>query len=186
MESQIPLNNIPNDIRYYFMDIWSAFPIKAGIAAVIALAAKHFGLVVEVLYAYCALMFADLITGIIRAIVYRQFCISKINRWVLKVGVQFFVATIIGVFFFMFEKTSGISIYVINWIFLMYAISDLTSTLENLENVGIKLPAPIKLIIKLLRKKTAIHLATIFDNPEAAKEIEEALGKKQTAEVQHG
>lgn len=180
MSEQLTAGNFISDVKYYLMDIWYALPIKGAIAAALAFFTDSLGGTVEVFYIYCFFLTLDLLLGIIKSLVFKNFNIHMLNRWMIKVLVQFIVATVLGLFFYMFHQTSGIMIAIINWVFLIYAFADVSSILDKFEQLGINLPVPAKLIIKLLRRKASRQIANILDDPEAAEEIENIISNKKT------
>ena len=178
MEAVQQDDGILSTIKYYLMDFTYALHIKAVLAAIVTVFVDILGGTVEVFYGYLFFATLDLVLGMVKSIVYKNFDRHKINQWMVKMTVQFLTAGTIALFFYMFHKTSGVMISVVNWIFLIYSLSDLSSILDKIEQMGFKLPIPAKLLVKFLRRRTSRQLATLFDDPDAAQEIENALAAK--------
>lgn len=181
-----PVRDCWNTVVTYMKNLCFGFEYKAAIAAVITVFTDVLGGHVVVLYGFFTLATIDMLLGVLRAVVFQNFETRLLGKWMVKLFVQMFLASVILLFFHMLSVTAGVTIVIANWLFLLFAFNDLCSIVSKVESLGFRVPIPIKVILDLLRRRTVFDIAQYLRVPEMREQIEHEITKAQANERKEG
>lgn len=151
--------------------------IKTGLAFIAAAFTHWFFGNVIVLYLYLGFVTFDLLVGIVFYTVIKQFRQIKLWSFFGKLLGCFLSIVILGGLAHALFQVTGLTIGVVNWLLFIFIIVEAASITEKLHVIGVFNHYPVVTrIIKLFRKYTAKKLCDLFESPEMAEEIEQALG----------
>lgn len=181
-----PVRDCWNTVVTYMRNLCFGFEYKAAIATVMTVFTDVLGGHAVVLYGFFALATIDMLLGVLRAVVFQNFETRLLGKWMVKLSVQMFLASVILLFFHMLSVTAGVTIAIANWLFLLFAFNDLCSIVSKVESLGFRIPTPITVLLHLLRRRTAFDIAQYLRVPEMREHIEHEIAKSQAAERKGG
>lgn len=127
---------------------------------------------------YLLMLCIDTVTGVIRAAVHHEpISMIKFSGWLRKCATHLLIFLIIGVSVHALNITTGQTYAFINWMLLMFIITDAVSALTNLDAAGFNIPPIVLVVMKALRKGSSKRLADILGAPEMQPYIADALEK---------
>lgn len=160
------------------------FPVKAGIASLLAIASDVWGWERVVFQWYCAFALLDLFLASMQALLFGTWTPKLVRLWMSKVFFELFIIVLVsGIFHSLFAIT-GQMLTVANWMFLLCMLTYLSSILDRLHMMGAPLPAFMCPILKAVRRRVSVNLSTLLEDDEVAKNLEQALAGRATRKVE--
>lgn len=151
--------------------------IKAFFAFLLTIFIDIIGGNAVVLFLYGMFATLNLLLGMFAAGVYNEFDTRRVGYWFRKIVGQLLVVFLIGVFFHMIYQTSGVAFYLTNWLLIIYSIVDLGSIVDKLDRLGVPVHPVVLMFLRLIRRKVAIDVSNLLQDPEVREHIERALSE---------
>lgn len=151
------------------------FSIKATIAAGLTAFTEYTGGHHVVLLLYLLFTTLDLIFGMSAAVIYKQFCGRKLNRWLRKVCTQLFVVVLFAALLKMLFYTASVEITLTNWLLFIFAIMDFASVMDKLVYLGAPVPPVVQLMVGSVRRRVAHKVGELLHDEELKHHIEKAM-----------
>lgn len=157
------LGEIFEGASYYVEQIMYGFFVKAPLALIVTFFTDILFGDIVVLNIYLAFVFADLLLGLIRSVVYYSYSTKYLLSWVLKVCVSLFLVTMVGLLAQSLFRTSGLQFAATNWALFCCTLTESASLIKNLRRLGCPVHPIFLKLMALLRNLAASKMP---DNPE--------------------
>lgn len=166
-------------LHEFLMEYWErfmhGFSIKAIIAAGLTAFTEYTGGHHVVLLLYLLFTTLDLLLGMSAAVIYKQFCGKKLNRWLRKVCTQLFVVVLFAALLKMLFYTASVELTLTNWLLFIFSIMDFASVMDKLVYLGAPVPPVVQLMVGSVRKRVAHKVSELLHDEELEHHIEKAL-----------
>lgn len=173
--SPMPSIGLLDYLKGYWGGILYGFPLKGVLAAIVTFATDSLNLSAVVFYWYCAFTLIELVTSVLKSVALHQWDVKVFSYWIYRVVTQMLLVALVGGMFHMVADTMGWVIAGANWVLILCSIVDLGSIIDNLRLVGAPVPPFIDVLFKGIRRKGAVHLGNLLDDPAAAEALERSL-----------
>lgn len=157
-----------------FMD---SFPTLSIPSATFAAILSYTGSSGEAFILWACVSTLDMILGVVLAIVDGAFSVRRLYNWVFKIFIQLLTIVLFAAILRMFAIASGVQLFFASWLLLFYGLMDFSSIMEKFLRLGF-LPAPAKVLLNFMRRRSAKIFAAMVNEPRLEKEMREALGAK--------
>lgn len=147
------VNEVRQDLMYYFSQIWAGWPIKgavgAGVCCVTSLYTNFFYGNITLVFLWMILVTADLILGVMVALRKSKFTMARLKKFVTKVFAHALTIALFGVLNHSLTATSGYATPLLDWVMVLLLLTEGASILINMDKMGWPVP---KIAHKIIAK----------------------------------
>lgn len=165
----------------YLSQLWQGISIKAAFAALATIYTQHFLGEVEVLAIYLFFMLFDFVVGALRAKVYGRWSVGRAGLWLRKLATHMVIISLFGWIYRAFFLTSGIEFGLVNWLLFCLIVTEATSVVHHLTRLGLPVPRVVHVVLRALRRTAVRSMVRGIDDPDAERELREALEEEDNA-----
>jgi len=136
-------------MRYYFSQAVSGIEVKAPLSIVLAAIAVAEGFYTSLIWGFLALFAIDLLTGVLKS--YKNgvpITSKRLRESVIKLGGYMFLITALIIA----SKYEATFAPVVKGVYIYFMLTEFKSIIENVEEMGVKVPQIVKSLINLRLK----------------------------------